>query len=138
MPAKLNLVSNREDSLLSKSIHYGDSLIFLLYIKNSNIDTLKITDADGFAVYREGDLDSDGLEEIGIMEAYPTSSCRTYSIYGIENDKWKEKYSILTHLADRELGVNYFRNMGNKLRIIQAKRDDCCQCLGLDTIYIKN
>jgi hypothetical protein len=137
LPASLNLIIGDEDSLSYKTINYSDSLVFLIYIKNSNIDTLKIIDAEGFAVYKEGDIDGDGFEEIGIMNAYPASSCRTYSIYGVENNKWKEKYNILTHLADRELGVNYFRNMGDKLRIIQPKRDICCQCYGLDTSFIR-
>lgn len=132
--------------LLSKSINdtidysvdmfeESDSSVVKIYVKNSKLDTIFYPNSINLTVYKEGDLDGDGLEEIGLMPVYKNGSCRMYYIYGIENKKWKEKYKVLTHLPDRASGTDYFKFDGINLRIIQAKRDSCCQCLGLDTSF---
>lgn len=135
LPATISMIDKNYDTLLYKSYLEEEAYVFKLFFNRTGIDTLVISNTIGFNVFKEGDLDGDGFDEIGILNAYPNSSCRMYSIYGIENLKWKEKYKVLTHLPDRADKTDYFKFDGNKLRIINAKRDSCCQCSGLDTIF---
>ncbi|RYZ24573.1 MAG: hypothetical protein EOO16_00270 [Chitinophagaceae bacterium] len=39
---------------------------------------------------REGDLDGDGVDEIGFLPGWPTSACREYHVYGYRQGKWVE------------------------------------------------
>ncbi len=115
---------------------FDDSSIVKFYHTFSNGDTLYFEYAIGLNIYNEGDLNNDGYTEIGLMPAYATSSCRAYQIYTIKDNKFIHFKTINTHLPDRSIGVNYFRNMGDILRIIQVDSESCCQCLGLDTSFV--
>lgn len=135
LPTLVSMINKFQDSLFYNISTSENGETYYLYFKKNGIDSLKIFDSEGIIVYDEGDLDGDGLMEIGIINAYPTSACRMYNIYSIKHNKWKNIYSTLTHLPDRESGTDYFKLQEKLLRVISAKRDNCCQCQGLDTIY---
>ena len=108
---------------------------FRLFLKSDTINTLAITIASDVRFYDEGDLDGDGVHEIGILPGYTTSACRNYLVYSFKNQKWELLFRIDSHLADRERGIDYVKREGNKIRILSAD-DGCCQCFGLDTSYV--
>jgi hypothetical protein len=108
---------------------------FRLFLKSDTINTLAITIASDVRFYDEGDLDGDGVHEIGILPGYTTSACRNYLVYSFKNHKWKLLFRIDSHLADRERGIDYVKREGTKIRILSAD-DGCCQCFGLDTSYV--
>ena len=109
---------------------------FAIYSKEDKKNRLNITIASEFRVYDEGDLDGDGTNEIGILPGYNSSACRSYLVYSFANRKWKLLYTISSHLADREQGVDYVKREGDSIRILSAD-DGCCQCFGLDTSDLK-
>lgn len=137
LPTILSMTDEKFDSLNYIIDSKNEEYVYKLFFNRKDVDTLTIFDAIGFSVFKEGDLDGDGKEEIGILYAYPTSSCRIYDVYSIKNSKWNLLFQTNTHLPDRSIGVDYFLFDGSKLRIISANRDSCCQCLGLDTSYVK-
>jgi len=110
---------------------------FAIFSKEDKKNRLNITIASEFHVYDEGDLDDDGTNEIGILPGYNTSACRAYHVYSFANRKWKLLYTVSSHLADREQGIDYVKREGDFIRILSADDDECCQCFGLDTSYIK-
>ena len=110
---------------------------FCLFAKGDKKKGLNLTTVSEIHIYDEGDLDGDGTTEIGILPGYNTSSCRNYLVYSFKNHKWKQLCNISSHLADREIGIDYVKREGDKLRILSADEDECCQCFGLDTSYIK-
>ena len=109
---------------------------FSLFARGDKKNALNITIASEIHVYYEGDLDGDGTQEIGIIPGYNTSACRNYLVYSFNNHKWKMLYSVNSHLADRERGIDYIKRIGDSVRILSAD-DGCCQCFGLDTSYVK-
>lgn len=109
---------------------------FSIFPKGQKKKALNITIASEIHLYDEGDLDGDGTQEIGIIPGYNTSSCRNYLIYSFKNGNWKLLYTISSHLADREQGIDYVKREGDRIRILSAD-DGCCQCFGLDTLYEK-
>ena len=137
LPFVSNLVSKESRDTLDYDLSgKEENIVFKLFIKGRTEDTLILTGARGFELYEEGDVNADGVTDIGFMASYPSSSCRGYQVLTFRNNKIKTLYDISTHLPDREMGVDYIRNEGNRIRIIQAD-DGCCQCLGLDTSYKK-
>lgn len=136
LPNKISMCKCISDSLFYSISQSKDGDIYKLYFNNALIDTLKIENSIGFTVFDEGDLDGDGYNEIGLLNAYPTSSCRMYEVFSIKKNKWKMLHKVRTHLKDRKDGVDYFKLTKNRLRIINANQDSCCQCGGLDTGYV--
>ena len=96
-------------------------------------------DEPEFDIISRNDLINQIVDEIirrqKIMKQKKTTDFRMYNIYSIKHNKWKNIYSTLTHLPDRKSGTDYFKIEEKLLRVISAKRDNCCQCQGLDTIY---
>ena len=135
LPLALNLTPMNFDTLDFTSVLNEDYSSYSIYLKNSNVDTLKLENLNGFSIYKEGDIDGDGFEEIGILYSASNGSCRTYSLYSIKKNKWNLLQEVNTHLPDREIGIDYFKREGEKVRIISASSESCCQCLELDTIY---
>lgn len=109
---------------------------FRLFIKGDEKNALNIEDASEIHVYDEGDLNGDGINEIGIIPGYTTSACRTYLVYTFKDHRWKLLYEISSHLGDRERGIDYVKSEGDQIRILSAN-EDCCQCFGMDTTYEK-
>jgi len=111
---------------------------FAIFSKEDKKNRLNITIASEISVYDEGDLDGDGTNEIGILPGYNSSACRSYHVYSFANHKWKLLFTVSSHLADREQGIDYVKREGDSIRILSADDDVCCQCFGLDTSYIKS
>ena len=93
---------------------------FSLFTRGDKKNALNITIASEIHVYDEGDLDGDGTQEIGIIPGYNTSACRNYIVYSFNNHKWKMLYSVNSHLADRERGIDYIKRIGDSVRILSA------------------
>jgi len=110
---------------------------FAIFTKDDKKNRLNITIASEIRFYDEGDLDGDGTNEIGILPGYNTSACRAYHVYSFANHKWELLFTVSSHLADREQGIDYVKREGDSIRILSADDEDCCQCFGLDTSYIK-
>ncbi len=129
--------ANRFDTLDFDVKESGEYLYdFAIFSKEDKKNRLNITIASEFHIYDEGDLDGDGTHEIGILPGYNSSACREYLVYSFAKHNWKLLYSVSSHLADREQGVDYVKREGDFLRILSAD-DGCCACFGLDTSYVK-
>jgi len=113
---------------------YSSVITGYLYLRGDKA-RLKFDETTSITVYSEGDIDGNGTEEIGVMLGWLTSSCRNYSLKTYSGNKWKEIADVGTHLPDREMGVDYFKNIGKQIRIISANGGACCQCLQLDTTF---
>ena len=109
---------------------------FSLFVKGDKKNALNITIASEAHFYDEGDLNGDGINEIGIIPGYTSSACRTYLVYTFKDHRWKLLYEISSHLGDRERGIDYVKREGDQIRILSAN-EDCCQCFGMDTTYKK-
>lgn len=138
LPAVGHFCSANRFDTLDFDVKESDEYLydFAIFSKEDKKNRLNITIASEFHVYDEGDLDGDGTNEIGILPGYNTSACREYLIYSFANQKWKLLYSVSSHLADREQGVDYVKREGDSIRILSAD-DGCCACFGLDTSYVK-
>ena len=55
-------------------------------------------------IKNEGDLDGDGADEIGILQA-AASNCENYLVYSYKNNKWQLLFNINNTLNMREAGV---------------------------------
>jgi len=90
-------------------------------------DTLEIY-GETLEFYKEEDFNNDGVNEIGVLPGFGTSACRIYYLYNIYNGVWEKLAETQTHLPDREKGINYFSKKGEKLKILTASNECCCQC----------
>ena len=109
---------------------------YTLFVKGDEKNGLNITIASEVHFYDEGDLNGDGINEIGIIPGYTTSACRSYLVYTFKDHRWKLLYEISSHLGDRERGIDYVKREGDQIRILSAN-EDCCQCFGMDTTFEK-
>jgi hypothetical protein len=138
LPAVGHFSSSNSFDTLDFDVKESDEYLydFAIFPKGDKKNRLNITIASELHVYDEGDLDGDGTNEIGVLPGFNGSACRGYIVYSFANHKWKELYTISSHLADREKGIDYVKRQGDTIRILSAD-DGCCQCFGLDTSYIK-
>jgi hypothetical protein len=139
LPAVGHFSSSKRIDTLDFDVKESEEYLydFAIFSKDDKKNRLNITIASEFHVYDEGDLDGDGTNEIGVLPGYNSSACREYLVYSFANHYWKLLYSVSSHLADRERGVDYVKREGDSIRILSANDEDCCQCFGLDTSYIK-
>jgi len=137
LPYISNLIStDSRDTLDFDLSGTEENMIFKIFVRGKTKDTLILKEAVSFELYEEGDVNGDGITDIGFLPGYSTSACRNYEILTFRKNKIKTLFDISTHLPDREKGVDYVKREGNRIRIIQAV-DGCCQCFGLGTTYIK-
>jgi hypothetical protein len=109
---------------------------FILFVKGKPNIKMKFADAISLIPYKEDDINGDGIEDFGLLPGYQMGSCREYEAYTIKNGKFVKIASTSTHTPDRMNGVDYFKKEGDKLRIISAIEENCCQCEGVDTTFI--
>jgi hypothetical protein len=109
---------------------------FILFVKGKPNIKIKFADAISLIPYKEGDLNGDGIEDFGLLPGYRMGSSREYEAFTIKNGKFVKIASASTHMPDRIKGVDYFKKVGDKLRIISAIEENCSQCEGTDTTYI--
>lgn len=137
LPYISNLIStDSRDTLDFDLSGTEENMIFKIFVRGKTKDTLILKEAVSFELYEEGDVNGDGITDIGFLPGYSTSACRTYEVLTFRKNKIKTLFDISTHLPDREKGVDYVKREDNRIRIIQAD-DGCCQCFGLDTTYKK-
>lgn len=108
---------------------------FKIFVRGYEKVPILIPNALSFKLYDEGDVNADGIRDIGLICGYSTSACRTYDVFTFRDKKWTTLFSVSSHLPDREKGIDYVKREGNRVRIIQAD-GNCCQCFGLDTTYM--
>jgi len=104
----------------------NDDLVYKINFKGFR-DTLELN-GETLEIYLEEDFDNDGVNEIGILPGFKTSACRIYYLYSIHNGAWKKLAETRTHLPDRMKGINYFSKIENKIEILSASDNCCCQC----------
>lgn len=74
---------------------------------NKNIASIRINTCIGGEPVNEGDLDDNGTDEIGLLPYWWTSCWRSYLIYSLNNDKWKDFVEpISTHCVQWEKEID--------------------------------
>lgn len=76
-----------------------------LLFSDKNIPLIDLGIASGATFKNEGDLNQDGLDEIGYMVGYPSGSCRTYKVISYLNNKWTTLFELETSLNMRQAGI---------------------------------
>ena len=87
------------------------------YLKFSNdkIPPIKLEDCIGGAPVKEGDLNNDGADEVGILPQWWTSCWRNYQVYTLRNNKWKYVVAPFpTHCNQWEEGVDAIKKDNSK------------------------
>jgi hypothetical protein len=136
LPHVSNLIGQNSRDTLDFTVEESEMLSnFKIFVRGHEKAPILIPNALSFNVYDEGDVNADGIRDIGLICGYSTSACRTYDVITFRDKKWTTLFSVSSHLPDREKGIDYVKREGNRVRILQAD-GSCCQCFGLDTTYI--
>lgn len=122
----IEILPNQIAELQFNFSEINDGLVYKINFKGFS-DTLELY-GETLEFYLEEDFDNDGVREIGILPGFKTSACRIYYLYSIQNGVWRKIAETRTHLPDRMNGINYFSKLENKIEILSASDNCCCQC----------
>jgi len=86
-------------------IDYYEIEGFDFIFSDKKIPKLNVWGNDEYTIKNEGDLDGDGGDEIGFLYGWGTSTCRTYTVFTLKHNKWKELITIDSKYNMREFGI---------------------------------
>jgi len=84
---------------------YGVGSFYFVF-SDKTIPKLKVSSNLDYTIKNEGDLDGDSRDEIGFLYGWGTSTCRSYTVFTLKNNKWKKMIEYVPLTYDmRETGI---------------------------------
>jgi len=115
---------------------------FNFIFSDKKIPKLHVISNLDYTIKNEGDLDGDGKDEIGFLYGWGTSGCRSYEVYTLKNNKWKnliKGYEALTTTDMRAAGiVPVEKDIDHKgVILVRSAGEDVACCCGFDSYLIE-
>lgn len=132
--------NGKQDTLMVGNVHYYnnnhyDGINYFYFVfSDETIPKLKIEYSNlDYTIKNEGDLDGDGRDEIGFLYGWGTSGCRSYSVYTLKNNKWKELIEpVFLTMPIRAMGIVPVEKDPEQEGVILIRTIEemtCCACM---------